>query len=1134
MVTKAHDQQVSALFDTGATCSCISRTLFDSLTSPNATALTPVKFYPIRIQVNQADGQTSLEPVGLAIITVRLQDHSFTHPFVVCNQLNRAMLLGLDFAGFHKIGFDWTSVSGQVYLRYQGKPIIIGTANAINISNDINRSIHLTTSQSAHSINNVAISVGARILTQEKSDSVNMIAEETESKTDHSVSKPQQERHGVMLQTSKNVRIPPAHISLFYTQPNHNISLDPNRLIEVTANPLTSTEFPMLMVLDTVQQLDPAQLDNNFVVFAYNCGDNDLVIPKHTTIAELISSNLHLKIRTNPRTKGLFSSQIKRRKFNKRNKHYLLRKSKRYFPGLVHKVNTVSGNTKVTMNMMEAEIREVVENSAFLHPSKFYPKPKIILKDAQVSEEIKTKYEDLLSEYEDIMSHKSTDIGVTTLEEVPIETNPDLPPIASKPYTIPLKHQEFVKQELTKLLEAGLITHSISPYASPCLVVSKKSTDPNAELSDQKRLVIDYRALNSQAPQVQTAQAKSKGAIALVHTPNIEQMWSKLKNAKFLSTCDIRSGFHHLILKPEHRYKSAFVVDNYGKFEWLRTPFGLSQAPARFNNLMLKIFFEYMEEFVLFYVDDLLIYSETAEDHLKHIKMVFQKFRESGLKLKLKKCAFFKSQIEYLGHLISSKGISPLPDKIQAITNLKRPNNITQTKHILGLVSYYRQFFPILSETVRPINRITHKSVPHEWTYACENSLKCIQDFITREPMLKYPDPNLPYILYTDSSKYTWSGILMQKQAIDLPDGSKREVEVQITQQSGTYTESQEKWSTIKKEVYAIYASFKKMVFYLRDAKVLIRSDHAPLKKFISANTKNDQLTNWCQELYAITNQITFKHIKGKDNVMSDAISRLERYNLYHPHDSADPKIPIHPEEENLEMSIFDRNVTWRNPQGVSQNEHKVNSVDATSSNPQFELDNQIYEVDLNDVDTIFKESRQLVDLKVTPDELVSLQEKDEQHSKIINDLKKNKVHPVFLLDDSKLLYRRVPDGRNECHAIFVPEDLRPYMLFELHNCFGHSGSTKLYNYMRRFYYWPKMSQDCAKHVRSCEQCQQVNLKPHKFLQLSTAIPQAPMEMIAMDLIQLPLTESGNRYCLTVICLCTHFIFVFTHPRQTN
>ena len=126
--------------------------------------------------------------------------------------------------------------------------------------------------------------------------------------------------------------------------------------------------------------------------------------------------------------------------------------------------------------------------------------------------------------------------------------------------------------------------------------------------------------LTVKLPKYKPRKQNRRAQLHLVHTPNIEQMWSKLKNAKFLSTCDIRSGFHHLILKPEHRYKSAFVVDNYGKFEWLRTPFGLSQAPARFNNLMLKIFFEYMEEFVLFYVDDLLIYSVTAEDHLKHIK----------------------------------------------------------------------------------------------------------------------------------------------------------------------------------------------------------------------------------------------------------------------------------------------------------------------------------------------------------------------------------------------------------------------------------------------------------------------------------------------------------------------------------
>ena len=211
------------------------------------------------------------------------------------------MLLGLDFAGFHKIGFDWTSTSGQVYLRYQGKPIIIGTANAFNISDDINKSINLTMAQSAHSINKVVIAMDARVLTQDKNESENMSIKDTKVKTNES--EVQNGCDNVMLQMVKNVRILPAHISLFYTQPNHNISLDPSKLIEVTANPLISTEFPMLMILDMVQQLDLTQLDNNFIVFAYNCGDSELVIPKHATIAELVHSSLHLKLKTVPRRK---------------------------------------------------------------------------------------------------------------------------------------------------------------------------------------------------------------------------------------------------------------------------------------------------------------------------------------------------------------------------------------------------------------------------------------------------------------------------------------------------------------------------------------------------------------------------------------------------------------------------------------------------------------------------------------------------------------------------------------------------------------------------------------------------------------------------------------------------------------
>ena len=234
------------------------------------------------------------------------------------------------------------------------------------------------------------------------------------------------------------------------------------------------------------------------------------------------------------------------------------------------------------------------------------------------------------------MSHSSTDIGLVTLEGVPIETPPDALPIASKPYPLALKHHQFVKEELQKLLLAGLIEQSMSPYASPVLVVNKKSQHPSAELSDMRRLVIDYHVLNRLAPTVQTTQAKSKGTLALVHTPNIDQIWAKLKNAKYFSTLDTRSGFHHMPIKKEDRYKTAFVVDSYGKFQWCRTPFGLGQAPARFNSLTLKVFFPYMDKFVIFYVDDLLSFSMMEEEYLEHLRLVFKIFCQSGLKLKFK------------------------------------------------------------------------------------------------------------------------------------------------------------------------------------------------------------------------------------------------------------------------------------------------------------------------------------------------------------------------------------------------------------------------------------------------------------------------------------------------------------------
>ena len=160
----------------------------------------------------------------------------------------------------------------------------------------------------------------------------------------------------------------------------------------------------------------------------------------------------------------------------------------------------------------------------------------------------------------------------------------------------------------------------------------------------------------------------------------------------------------------------------------------------------------------------------------------------------------------------------------------------------------------LLSELIRPLHQLTRKNIPFEWTTDGQNSLDCLKHTITSAPILIYPEPTKPYILYTDSSKYTWAGILTQTHVyIDPVTQQTQNTDLPVTFQSGSYTVSQEKWSTIQKEAYAIHASFKKMVFYLRDAQVLIKSNHAPLWKFIYANTTDDRLTTWAQDLFAIT-----------------------------------------------------------------------------------------------------------------------------------------------------------------------------------------------------------------------------------------------------------------------------------------
>ena len=360
----------------------------------------------------------------------------------------------------------------------------------------------------------------------------------------------------------------------------------------------------------------------------------------------------------------------------------------------------------------------------------------------------------------------------------------DSPPITQKPYTLPLKHTEWVQRELEILEKAGVIVRSVSPWASPIVVVPKRTAPGEPP---KQRLYVDYRALNSLLPPVKKAFSKAKGILTLVPLPKIDEIYARLKDSTIYSTFDMRSGYYHMALSEKSRPKSAFV-SSFGKWEFKRCPFGLAQVPAYFQRLINKVLLGLT--FAFGYLDDILVYSPDMETHLTHLRRLFMKLQEADLKLKEVKCNFLKKYIQYLGHIVSGKGITPVPEKLACIKEMPPPKTPKEIKQFLGLVGYYQKFIPRFSDVARPLNVLTRKDFPFEWTPICQESFELLKTSLMTEPVLTYPDPNHPYVLFTDASKCAWACVLTQEKTHQV-EGEKIKILHPITYMSGLFHGSQ-------------------------------------------------------------------------------------------------------------------------------------------------------------------------------------------------------------------------------------------------------------------------------------------------------------------------------------------------------
>jgi len=471
-------------------------------------------------------------------------------------------------------------------------------------------------------------------------------------------------------------------------------------------------------------------------------------------------------------------------------------------------------------------------------------------------------FEALKIEKRKAFSQNSTDMGCTTLFEMEIETGNHLP-VSQRPRGLPLAQRQWLKQHLLEHQEEDIIERSMSRWGSPIVLVDKKDGG--------YRMCVDYRAVNNLLPPVIKAYSKAKGVLSLVPIPKIDELLATLQGCEVFSTMDIRSGFYHMALDEESRAKSAFVTP-FGKFQFKRVPFGLCQAPAHFQRMIEEVLQDY-SDFAVPYLDDIIVFSKDEDEHLEHLRLVFTRLEEHNLKLKESKCDFFNKSLQFLGHLVSRDGIRPLADKIKAIIDVAPPRTVHDVQVFLGMAGYYRKFIARYSDITAPLTSLLQKGVEFEWTDVHQKAFDFLKECLMSQPILAFPDVNKPYFLYTDASKFGWSGVLTQPHDIII-EGKEEEKLLPVHYTSGKFRGPESKWATVVKEAAAVHRSVKKLAFYLGGGSICtIRTDHKPLLPMLKKPMANAKIESWALELQQFN--LTIEHVEGRKNVLADALSRL-------------------------------------------------------------------------------------------------------------------------------------------------------------------------------------------------------------------------------------------------------------------
>lgn len=742
---------------------------------------------------------------------------------------------------------------------------------------------------------------------------------------------------------------------------------------------------------------------------------------------------------------------------------------------------------------------------------------------------------DFLEKWVCVFSQHDHDYGESTVESLFIELTTNKP-IYKKPYNIPFHLRAMLQKQLQELLAAGVIEPAASPFSAPIVLVAKKD--------GSIRLCLDFRMLN--------AVTKRDG----YPLPRIDTSLGLLRGAKVFSSMDLVGGYHQVVVNQTDREKLAFASP-WGQFQYRRAPFGVVNMPALFSRMMDKIFAGLLWIHVLIYLDDILCFSETVEEHFTLLEQVFSRLLAAGLKLKGKKCSFFRAKVQYLGHLVSADGIELEEAKVAAIRAKTYPTSLHELRSDLGLFSYYRMFVPNFSTVAEPLTRLLGETPKDKalmdriqpktkektkkkkkaryasWVWGPEQdtAYDTLKKLLTEAPVLGHPDFSKPFIIDTDASQFAVGAVCSQLD--DLGN------EHPVVFASRSFSKAERRYSATKREALAVYwAVHKAFHSYTYGAPFLLRTDHAALTKiFLDGTAPEPIIAGWQLQLSAYSYEII--HRAGKDHSNADGLSR--------PTENGETK------DTDVEFPDFLGVVSGppglpRRSTRLSRKDHP-NPVTATTINPEEEsMATEDIEVAPEIQSCVVLEEILLAENPLCPRAIEVLEEqKKDKHLQAIRTHLENEEASVAT-DETRLeatrcsliegivyvwvLEQRSTRKQLKVPRMWLPNSLVSRVLGLAHDDMtaGHLDTMRTFHRITATYWWPGLWTNVEKWVSSCPACQtRKTARTQKLVSIHEGFrPTYPFQMVSMDVTEVQYPQGDTVYILVFIDLFSRWVEVAT------